>query len=135
LLKDERKGPRRKTRAAPPEIALKALAGEDFILVRRPGAPGMYADILAACRAAGFAPRIAREVPRMLSAINLVAAGLGVTLVPASMQRYDQHGAVYCALKRPSLLGAPLHLAWPVAQHNSAATRFIEQVRERCRAR
>lgn len=108
------------------EIALDALADEDFILVRRPGAPGMYADILAACRQAGFAPRVVREVPRMVSGINLVAAGLGVTLVPASMQRYDQAGAVYCALRRPSTLSAPLHLAYCAGLHNGAAQRFIE---------
>jgi DNA-binding transcriptional LysR family regulator len=112
-------------------VSLKALAHEDFILVRRPGAPGMYADILAACRQAGFVPRIAREVPRMVSGINLVAAGLGVTLVPASMQRYDQVGTVYCTLANPSKLSAPLHLAYPTALHNSAATRFIQLVKER----
>ncbi|MFM0667421.1 LysR family transcriptional regulator [Paraburkholderia sediminicola] len=114
-----------------PQVSLKALTHEDFILVRRPGAPGMYADILAACRQAGFVPRIAREVPRMVSGINLVAAGLGVTLVPASMQRYDQVGTVYCTLANPSKLSAPLHLAYPTALHNSAATRFIQLVKER----
>lgn len=115
------------------EVSLKALANEDFILVRRPGAPGMYADILAACSQAGFEPRIAREVPRMLSGINLVAAGLGITLVPASMQRYDQVGTVYCTLANPSKLSAPLHLAYPTALHNSAAARFIELVQTRIR--
>jgi len=116
-----------------PEIALKDLAGENFILVRRPGAPGMYADILDACRQAGFTPRIAREVPRMVSAINLVAAGLGLTFVPASMQRYDQAGAVYCTLKNPSKLSAPLHVAHAADLHNSAAARFIERVLAQCR--
>ncbi|MFM0202650.1 LysR family transcriptional regulator [Paraburkholderia fungorum] len=116
-----------------PQVSLKALAREDFILVRRPGAPGMYADILAACRQAGFVPRIAREVPRMVSGINLVATGLGVTLVPASMQRYDQVGTVYCTLTNPAKLSAPLHLAYPAELRNNAATRFIELVKERVR--
>src|SRR5882762_3441821 len=73
------------TRAAKqPRVPLKALAGESFIFVRRPGAPGMYADFIRACEAAGFKPDVVSEVPRMLSAINLVAAGAGITLVPAS---------------------------------------------------
>jgi DNA-binding transcriptional LysR family regulator len=109
-------------------ITLKALADENFVLVRRPGAPGMYADILAACRHAGFVPRIAREVPGMLTGINLVAAGFGVTLVPASMQRYDALGTVYCDLKQPAGLCAPLHLAYPKRLRNGASSRFIEQV-------
>jgi len=43
-------------------ITLRALASESFIMVRRPGAPGMYANLIAACRLAGFTPRIAYEV-------------------------------------------------------------------------
>jgi DNA-binding transcriptional LysR family regulator len=118
-----------------PAVSLDALANEDFILVRRPGAPGMYADILAACRQAGFVPRVAREVPRMVSGINLVAAGLGVTLVPASMRRYAQASAVYCELKNPKTLSAPLHLAYPAQLHNTAAKRFIDLTLARARAR
>ena len=72
-----------------PQVSLKALANEDFILVRRPGAPGMYADILAACRQAGFVPRIAREVPRM-------AAHLGTepVLIVAAAVRGDAQGVM-----------------------------------------
>jgi len=113
-----------------PLVSLHALAGEEFILVRRPGAPGMYADILEACRQAGFVPHVAREVPRMVSAINLVAAGLGLTLVPASMQRYDQAGAVYCDLQSAMPLRAPLHLAYPSALNNTAAQRFVDMARD-----
>jgi DNA-binding transcriptional LysR family regulator len=112
-------------------IPLEALANEKLILVRRPGMPGMYADILAACRRVGFVPNVAREVPRMLSGLQLVAAGLGVTLVPASMQRYNQAGTVYCELASPIPLTAPLNLSWPGAARNGAVERFVEFVRKR----
>ncbi|HEY4298174.1 MAG TPA: LysR family transcriptional regulator [Paraburkholderia sp.] len=121
----------KRQRAKHPQIPLEALANENLILVRRPGAPGMYADILSACRSAGFVPNIAREVPRMLSGLQLVAAGLGVTLVPASMQRYDQAGAVYCTLKTPPALTAPLHLLWPRVARSGAAERFVDFARGR----
>ncbi|MBN3801600.1 LysR family transcriptional regulator [Paraburkholderia sp. Ac-20336] len=111
----------------PPELPLKALEHEDFILVRRPGAPGMYADILAACKRAGFLPRVAREVPRMLTGIHMVAAGFGVTLVPASMQHYEHASTVYCRLNEAAKLTAPLYFAYPtVIRHNPAALRFVE---------
>ncbi|PXW17668.1 LysR family transcriptional regulator [Paraburkholderia caballeronis] len=112
----------------PPALPLRALEHEDFILVRRPGAPGMYADILAACRHAGFVPRIAREVPRMLTGIHMVAAGLGVTLVPASMQRYQHVSTVFCTLNDAANLTAPLHLAYPTVMRNPAAQCFVEFV-------
>jgi len=76
-------------------IRLPQLANEAFVLVRRPGAPGIYADFITACRKEGFDPHVVHEVPRMAVGINLVAAGLGVTVVPASMQRYGQYGVVY----------------------------------------
>ncbi len=115
-------------RDTPPVISLKALEHEEFILVRRPGAPGMYADLLAACRRQGFVPYVAREVPRMLTGIHMVAAGLGVTLVPASMQRYDHRSAVFCPLADDAGFSAPLHLAHPVEMRDPAAARFVEFV-------
>ncbi|MEK6348540.1 MAG: LysR family transcriptional regulator [Burkholderia sp.] len=118
-------------RGEPPAISLKALEHEEFILVRRPGAPGMYADFLAACRRQGFVPHVAREVPRMLTGIHMVAAGLGVTLVPASMQRYDHRSAVFCPLADPAGFSAPLHLAYPVEMRDPAAARFVEFVLEK----
>jgi DNA-binding transcriptional LysR family regulator len=107
---------------------LKQLASESFVLVRRPGAPGLYADLLTACRAAGFEPSVLQEVPRMTAAINLVAAGTGITVVPASMQRYGQHGVVYLPFARGVRLSAPLHLAYREHEPNSAAQRFVQLV-------
>ena len=54
--------------------------------MRRPGRPGLCQTWLEACRQAGFEPRIVAEVPRMLTGLNLAAAGLGVSVAPASMR-------------------------------------------------
>ena len=75
-----------------PAVALAELAQDGFILVRRPGAPGLYANLLALCEEQGFRPRIAAEVDRMMTSLNLVAAGLGVSVVPASMQGVASRG-------------------------------------------
>jgi DNA-binding transcriptional LysR family regulator len=114
--------------AKQPRVPLKALAGESFIFVRRPGAPGMYADFIRACEAAGFKPDVVSEVPRMLSAINLVAAGAGITLVSASMQRYQQEAVVYCAIAGDEAFSAPLHLVTRRDAANPAALRFAPAV-------
>ena len=116
-------------------VALDALADEAFIFVRRPGARGMYADFIDACEAAGFTPRVATEVPRMLSAINLVAAGTGVTIVPASMQRYQQESVVYCPMDSDEAITAPLHLVTRRDAGNPAAVRFAQTMIEFARAR
>ena len=96
-----------------PAVPLAALRDERFILVRRSGAPGMYADLVEACVQAGFVPHVAIEVERMLTNISLVAAGAGVSAVPASMQGFHAESVVYCAIAdAPPRLSAPLTLAW-----------------------
>jgi DNA-binding transcriptional LysR family regulator len=107
-------------------VALERLADEPFIFVRRPGAPGMYADFIRACQRKGFEPRVVDEVPRMVTAINLVAAGGGVSLVPASMQRYHQEGVRYCSVTGDHAFRAPLHLVTRSDLESPAAARFRE---------
>jgi DNA-binding transcriptional LysR family regulator len=57
--------------------------------------PGLYDAILSACNTAGFSPRVGQEAPRIVSTPNLVAAGLGISLVPESLQRMRMDGVVF----------------------------------------
>lgn len=98
--------------AAATPLDLPALAGETLILYRRPLGPGLYDAIIAACQRAGFSPQIGQEAPRMLSTLSLVASGLGVSLVPASMRRLQAEGIVYRPLSSAAGLTAPLNLAY-----------------------
>lgn len=98
--------------AAATPLDLPALAGETLILYRRPLGPGLYDAIIAACQRAGFSPQIGQEAPRMLSTLSLVASGLGVSLVPASMRRLQAEGIVYRPLSPAAGLTAPLNLAY-----------------------
>jgi len=105
-------------------LPLAALRHETFILYRRPVGPGLHDAIIAACDRAGFSPTIGQEAPRMLSTLSLVAAGLGVTLVPDSMSRLDTEGLVYRPLDAAGLT-APLNLAWRRNETLAAALGFI----------
>jgi len=115
---------------AQPAISLRALRDEGFILVRRPGAPGMYADLLAACGKLGFAPRIVTEVDRMLTNISLVAAGLGVSVVPQSMRGFHQESVAYRPLKDAPQLVAPMTLVHRRAETNPAAQHLVALARK-----
>src|SRR5712692_8394251 len=112
-------------------LALPALATETFILYRRPLGPGLYDAIIASCQRAGYSPKIGQEAPRMLATLSLVAAGLGVTLVPHSMRRLRVHGVAYRSLDRESGPVAPLNLAYRRGESSAAAQRFIALVRRR----
>ena len=93
-------------------VAVGALRDEGFILLRRPGAAELSANFLALCRAQGFQPWRVAEVPRRVSHLNLVAAGAGISKVPASMQGVHPHAVAYCALADSPALDAPMPRVW-----------------------
>jgi DNA-binding transcriptional LysR family regulator len=108
-------------------VSLAQLADEPFILVRTRGAPGLYGNLILACEHAGFTPRIALEVERMLTNINLVAAGAGVSVVPASMRGFHSASVVYCKIRdaTPRLV-APITLVYARDADKPALTHFVE---------
>ncbi len=107
-------------------LSLKLLKDESFILVRRPGAPGMYADLILACHRAGFVPKIAIEIENMLSNVALVAAGVGVSAVPESMRNIHSEDVAYFRPKEASQLVAPLTVAYRHDAPNPATGRFLD---------
>ncbi|WP_395610331.1 LysR family transcriptional regulator [Pseudomonas sp. B22129] len=109
-------------------LPLAALATESFVLYRRRVGLGLYDAILVACREAGFSPQVVQEAPRMTATLSLVAAGLGVSIVPASMQRLRGDGIVYRELTECRSLVAPLHLATRRDDGSAVLRRFKEMV-------
>jgi DNA-binding transcriptional LysR family regulator len=110
-------------------VPLKTLAAEIFVVYRRPSGPGLYDAIFAACHAAGFSPRVGQEAPRIVSTLNLVAAGLGISLVPESLQRMHLDGVVYRRLHGAAQPRAPLLLATRRGDPSATVRRFVELVR------
>lgn len=117
-----------KKRVAP--IVLDQLCEEGLILVRRPGAPGLYADLLALCHARGLQPRIVAEVDRMMSNLNLVAAGVGISVVPQSMMGVHSHAITYMPLHQQHAIDAPLTLVSRADEDNLPALHFAHLARK-----
>jgi DNA-binding transcriptional LysR family regulator len=109
-----------------PALPLKALAGETFIMYGRGrGTLTMqsYATI-AACQAAGFDPRVGHVAPDILSRLTLVAAGLGVSVVSALVQRINMEGVVYRRLRGVPQLKVPLSLVSRRGDTSAVVRRF-----------
>lgn len=106
-------------------LHLRELAQENFIFVRRPGAPGIYGDFIEACRKAGLSPRVVAEVDQMLTNVMLVAAGVGVSIVPASMRDVHRGSVVYAPILGVPKLRAPLTLVSRDADANPVVQRFV----------
>jgi len=110
-------------------VPLRALHGEPLILVRRPGAPGLYANLLERCARAGVQPRVVAEVERMMTNLNLVAAGAGLSIVPASMCGQHAGAVVYRPLPASARLDAPLTLVTRKADPSPLTRLFVERLR------
>lgn len=92
-------------------LTLRSLARETFIGYPRSAGAGLYDAIIAACMANGFSPSIGYDAPQMVTTLSLVTAGLGISIVPHSMQRVRLDGVVYRPLSGPRQPRAQLNLA------------------------
>jgi DNA-binding transcriptional LysR family regulator len=110
----------------PLEVA--SLAGEVFILIGPPGS-GIHDRTVAACQAAGFNPRVGQVAPRITSTLGLIAAGLGVSMVPTSLRRMAMDGVTYRPLTGPMEPRAILSLASRRGDNSAVIRRFVALVR------
>jgi DNA-binding transcriptional LysR family regulator len=111
-------------------VALAQLDGERLILVRRTGAPGLYANLLALCAQQGVQVEVAAEVERMMTNVNLVAAGVGLSIVPASVRGAHAEAVVYRAFEPAVRLSAPLTLVYREAGAEGPLATFLALARE-----
>jgi DNA-binding transcriptional LysR family regulator len=112
----------------PSRVPLRSLAREPFVLFPRKAGIGLYDLIVGLCRDAGFTPRIEQEAIQMPTIVSLVAAGIGVALVPASLRHMHRTGVVYRALTEAGPL-MEVGLAWRENEEDPAVAAFVEHAR------
>jgi DNA-binding transcriptional LysR family regulator len=111
------------------KIHLKMLANEAFILFPRHLGSGFYDQILTMCQKAGFSPQVEQEAVQMQTIISLVAAELGVAIVPASMQNLQRVGVVYKVLAEDTPQ-VELGMIWHRDEKSPVLHKFLDFIRE-----
>jgi DNA-binding transcriptional LysR family regulator len=109
-------------------LRVSELRGEDFIAHAGRGRSVMGGLLAAICADAGFAPRIRHEVSETSTLVTLVAAGLGVAVVPAPTADLDIAGVTYRQLE-PASLGVDLVAAHLVDAPSPAIERALGVLR------
>ena len=110
-------------------IDLRELEAQKFILYPRAVRPGLADAVIAACKQAGFSPIVSQYAPQLSSTINLVAASLGISIVPRSMQGLQPHAVAYVCLRgRP--IKAQLGIAHRINEKSPPVLRFIKMARD-----
>lgn len=108
--------------AAP--VSLAALSREPFVLY--PGTPRpSYADhVLGLFRREGLSIHVAQMVNELQTAIGLVATGIGITLVPASVQRLHRDDIGYTSLLDPHAT-SPIVLSYRAGDDSALLRRVL----------
>ncbi|MCW1819483.1 LysR family transcriptional regulator [Mycolicibacterium conceptionense] len=96
------------------EVTVNDLRPEDFVVHAGHGRSVMSNVVTSLCADSGFTPRIRQEVSETSTLVTLVAAGLGVAIVPGPAAALDIAGVRYVPLA-PATLGVDL-----VAAHSQA---------------
>lgn len=94
-----------------PRISLSELGTEPLVLFPREVAPSLYEVIISACLRAGFQPEVIQQSPQISSAIGMVAAGFGISIIPDSLRCISLPGVSFHQIEDDAL-GSDIALAW-----------------------
>lgn len=106
-------------------IRLVDLEPYEFVLYRRLAGQDLFDNILANCYQAGFNPNIVQEAPRLTSSLNLIAAGIGLSIVPASIQDFWNKQIVYRTLEAKKPCIAPIYAIYRASKNNIRVEHFL----------
>ena len=127
--------PRKHPLSSEERVDLASLAEEPFILpARYRRMPGLYGQVTEACRQAGFTPdAVQKDVWLMQTIVGLVAGGMGVALVPASVQNLRRKGVVYRPVRglSPSV---ELGVIWRSDDQGVVLKSFLQVAKEETRS-
>jgi DNA-binding transcriptional LysR family regulator len=111
------------------KLRLRDVADEGFIMSSRAYSTTYYDAVIAACRKAGFSPRVVQEGNSVQTLLALVGAGLGVTLAPSSLQHLKPPGVVYRELPPSDSQDLELALVWRREEQSPVVKAFNEIAR------
>lgn len=117
--------------AAKARISTASLRTEPFISYPANAGVGIYRQILALCERAGFEPRIIQEALEPSVIMGLVAAGLGVAIVPSSLQSIKIGDVVFVPLDDPEAV-ATLYVAYRSNDDSPRVSAFADLVVRVC---
>ena len=120
-------------RVKQPKLRLRDFADDGFILFSRAQGAAIYDGIIASCAQAGFNPRVAQEGSGVQTILALVAAGLGVALVPAALRHMQRPGVIYRELPATDTKETELSLVWRKDDRSPLVEAFVKVAREAAR--
>lgn len=108
------------------------LAAEPFLLFPRAQTPSLWDHIMKACNQNGFVPQVRQEAQSWHAIFGMVAAGMGITVAPASAMEHRVPGVAFRKLKAPTT-----NICACVAAHDTRklVQSFVQAAREQVKTR
>jgi len=105
---------------------LATLRHEKFVFLQDPAGIGLTSHTLQACRQNQLHPENIMHVPSLMSIPGLVAAGIGLSIVPEAMTRLTMPGVRVIPLAQTEMV-SELSLISRIDERSSAVLHFIEE--------
>jgi DNA-binding transcriptional LysR family regulator len=115
-------------------VPWRELADEAYVLLSRRRAPSFDSIVSQACADAGLTLRVRYEVDHPQAVLALVAAGLGVSLAPATFAALKSPGIAYRGLRPAGPLLRTI-VVWRREGGSPLVPRFLRVARETSHAR
>lgn len=112
------------------KISAAQLGEHPLILYRRSSGPGIYDSVISALNKSDSSPNIVQEAPRVGAALNLVATGMGVSFVPASLSNAHSEDVRYRPIDIDPPLTASILLACRKNEGSVSVQSFINTARK-----
>jgi DNA-binding transcriptional LysR family regulator len=107
----------------------RQLRDEPFIELAQSRSPSFHAHVLRVCARYGFRPRVVQSASESFTVLALVAAGMGIAVVPSGSTATRVENVAYLSLPVPEArwrVGA----AWVASTPNSVRDAFLALLRE-----
>jgi len=113
---------------APKHLKLSDCRTEPFVMITPERSPGFYRHALRLCAEQGFHPRIVQEVREFPTAMALVRAGMGVTIIPESFWRNTVPG-IQCHRIASKEAAWSVSAVWRKSDTNPALAAFLKELK------
>lgn len=106
-------------------IPIAALKDDKFVLRPRGSGTGFYEQVFDICAEAGFSPQIVQEAVEATTTLGLVAAGVGITIVPEALRKINVHGVVWREISNANTTSR-IYLIYNKKNTNPIRERFVQ---------
>ncbi|MGP5327562.1 LysR family transcriptional regulator [Vreelandella titanicae] len=116
--------------AQSPPTRLDELAETEFVWGYRGISPVYYDRMVAHFSRLNFEPRVVQYGADNITILSMVAAGLGVSIVPAASRSHPMPGICFIELEELTTCDMPLWLAWRAGNVSPVLNNFIQMAVE-----